>query len=72
MSYISAETQGNNVVVWERVNGVRSCITRPAEWSFYVPHKNGSFEDMYGNKLKKLQFNNQFEFYSTKIGRAHV
>ena len=66
MSYISAETQGNNVVVWERVNGVRSCITRPAEWSFYVPHKNGSFEDMYGNKLKKLQFNNQFEFYSAK------
>lgn len=66
MSFISAETQGNNVVVWERAAGVRSCITRPAEWAFYVQHPNGTFKDIHGKKLKKLSFKNQFDFYNAK------
>lgn len=66
MSYISAETQGNTVLIWERKNGVRSCLTRPAEWYFYVRHEHGTFHDMHGNKLRKLKFKNQFEFYSAK------
>ncbi|MCB1711360.1 MAG: hypothetical protein KDH96_02410 [Candidatus Riesia sp.] len=66
MSYISAETQGNTVVIWERTNNVRSCLTRPAEWYFYIRHEHGTFQDMYGNKLRKLSFKNQFEFYSAK------
>jgi len=66
MSYISAETQGNSVIIWERNNNVRSCLTRPAEWYFYIRHEHGTFQDMYGNKLRKLVFKNQFEFYSAK------
>lgn len=66
MSFISAETQGNSVVVWERVDNTRSCITRPAEWSFYVEHPKGTYKDLYQNPLKKLSFKNQFDFYRAK------
>ena len=66
MSFISAETQGNNVVVWERAAGVRSCIIKPAEWAFYVQHPNGTFKDIHGHTLKKLSFKNQFDFYNAK------
>lgn len=62
MSYISAITQGNNVIVWERSGVKRSVIRAPAEWSFYVEHEKGNYQNMFGKKLTKLTFKNRFEF----------
>ncbi len=62
--YISAETQGNQVVVWEKTpSGNRVTKKVPADWYFYVPHKKGnerSAKD--GTSLKKLSFSNSAEF----------
>lgn len=63
MSFITAITQGNQVVVWERNNVEKRDVIRvPAEWSFYVEHETGSYRNMFNKPTTKLSFKNRFEF----------
>ncbi len=64
MSYISAETQGDQVIIWERHDPFepRKVIKDDAEWSFYVEHEKGREKSLFGASLKEMTFNNRFEF----------
>lgn len=64
MSYISSETQGDTVVVWERHDPFepRKVIKAPAEWSFYVERKNGKEQSLLGQPLHRVEFSSKFDF----------
>lgn len=66
MSYISALRKNDEVLVWERVNGVRELKTFPAPYYFYVNDPNGPYTSMYGDKLSRYDFDTAREFYDAK------
>ena len=63
MSYISAIRQGEDVLVWERVNGERVIKTHRAPYYFYIKDKNGEHTSMYGDSLTRLDFDCSKEMY---------
>ena len=68
MTYISAALSENrkNVLVWERENGKIQTKMYDAPHYFYVQDDRGPYTDIRGQKLKKVEFSNGYEFYETK------
>ena len=66
MSYISAITKGNDVLVWERDKTGRREVQYRAPWYFYVPKEDGKYESIYGDKLTKLIFSTRDEYRQAK------
>jgi DNA polymerase elongation subunit (family B) len=62
MSYISAIRDRDEVIVWERIDGKRVVTRYPAEYYFYVPDANGEHESIFGDKVRKLSFENGSDF----------
>lgn len=66
--YLSAALTKNRseVMVWERgQNSKRVKKTYPVPYYFYVTNPNGSYKDIYGNPLTKLEFDTYPEFRAT-------
>ena len=61
MSYISAIRTGDDVLVWERVpegtGFVREQRTIRAPYYFYVKDEDGDYTSMYGDKLRRCDYN---------------
>jgi DNA polymerase elongation subunit (family B) len=68
--YISAmlAPDYSHVVVWERVNGERVRKKYPLDLSFLVRDEQGEHEDIYGNKLRRLEFNSLGEYNRVRKG----
>jgi DNA polymerase elongation subunit (family B) len=60
MTYIATAMapSWDEVIVWERnqTTGRRDLIRHPAVFYFFVPDEDGEYEDIYDNKLEKLEF----------------
>ena len=55
------------VQVWERgSDGVRRMYSYPMPFYFYVPDANGPFTSIFGDKVKKLAFNDKTEYEAEK------
>lgn len=67
MSYISAITRDNKVVVWER-NEVGERVTRdwPAPYYFYYDDPDGQYTTIYGTKVSKYECDTGAEMYGAK------
>lgn len=68
MSYISAifRRSDDEVLVWERNNGVRELKKYPAPLYFYTESKTGKFTSIYGKKLDRQDYYNWEEFSQAK------
>lgn len=66
MSYISAITKGDNVLIWERDEHGRNEISHKAPFYFYVEDQDGKYTTIFGDKVSKIEFDNGREFYSAK------
>lgn len=62
--YISAQVTRDmkEVMVWERTKRGRELKYYPAPYYFYVKDDEGQYEDVYGNKLRKMNFSTWTEF----------
>lgn len=68
MTYISAGTtyDRSEVIVWERgTDGHRYQKRYVAPYYFYVADEEGEYEDIYGVKLTRLEFDDQSTFWQT-------
>lgn len=69
MTYIStAMAPGwDDVIVWERnqITGRRDLKKHKAEYYFFVQDEDGEYEDIHGNKLRKLEFRDSKTFRET-------
>jgi DNA polymerase elongation subunit (family B) len=63
-SYVGAvyDWDTDAVMVWERGEGGRKVVAHHAPHYFYVPDEEGEYTSIYGDKLKKLVFDNKDEF----------
>ena len=52
----------DEIKVVERINGVRTYNTLPAEHVFYYEHNGGSYRSIFGDELKKFTTNNGRKF----------
>ena len=66
--YISAQISPNmkDVLVWERTERGRITKTYPAPWYFYVRDEEGTYKDIQGNSLKRLDFDDYQSFKSSR------
>lgn len=64
LSYVGAyhNYETDKVLVWERSEAGRKLVTYPAPRYFYVPAEDGEHTSIYGDKLKKLVFDDRYEF----------
>lgn len=71
MSYVGAyyNYDTDAVMVWERSENGRKITAHYAPWYFYVPDENGEHTSIYGDKLKRLDFESKAEFEAAC--RAH-
>lgn len=62
--YISAQTSQNmkEVIVWERTKAGRVTKRYPAPYYFYVQDDNGSYFDIQGKALRRLDFPDFYKF----------
>lgn len=70
MSYISAlyKKNQNEILVWEKVDGIRKVVSYPASdyLYFYTENQNGEYTSIYGKKLKRHDFLDWDEFCEAK------
>jgi DNA polymerase elongation subunit (family B) len=66
MSYISAIKTGDDVLVWERTTSGRELRTFRAPYNFYIKDPRGTHTSMYGDKLRKYEFDTSSEFRQAK------
>lgn len=66
MSYISAITKEDDVLVWERTEHGREVVTYTAPYYFYVPDPDGKFETIYGDRVSKITCKTRKDFYNKK------
>ena len=66
MSYISTARQGEQIFVWERVDGERKLVTYPTPYYFYTQSSNGKYSSIYGEKLTRFDFNNGKDFRAAR------
>lgn len=67
MSYIDAYLNSDGkVYVSSRINGQRVIKTHDVDYHFYVYDENGKYKNIYGDRLKRLEFNTKHEFESAK------
>jgi DNA polymerase elongation subunit (family B) len=68
-NYVSIATKDDNtIIVWERSSHKeprKAVLYKPPRY-FFVPDEVGEFNSMYGDKLKKLSFENDIEFKAAK------
>lgn len=69
MSYISAITKGDNVIVWERDEYGRQEKTYPAPFFFFSHNNSGKYTSIFGDKLSKHEFSSARDFYGNKKTR---
>jgi DNA polymerase elongation subunit (family B) len=64
MGYISAlyHRRNNKVIVWERINEQRIVRYYEPEFYFYVPSKTGTSHNIYGETVRKFDFDTREEF----------
>lgn len=64
MSYISAalDYRNDQVMVWERNEGVRSLVRYPAPYYFFYEDPDGKYTSMYGDKLSKMTCRSRDQF----------
>jgi DNA polymerase elongation subunit (family B) len=67
MSYISAITSNNEVIVWHRDEDNKRVESRyPAPYYFYVDDPDGEFKTIFDTRVTKLTFPNAREYYNTR------
>src|SRR6185312_2773077 len=69
MTYISAQVTENrqNVIVWERdANGNRDYRMFRAPYYFYVKNTDGAYQDIYGNKLERVDCSTSREMWELR------
>ena len=66
MTYINAIRKNNDVIVWERNNGIREIKIYRAPYYFYTKAPHGKHISIYGDKLEKHTFNTNKEFNLAK------
>ena len=66
MGYVSAVRKGNEVIVWERINGKRSTRSFLAPWEFFIEDPNGEYVSMHNQRLAKVEFSSGYEFNQAK------
>jgi len=66
MSYISAITKGDDVIVWERDETGRHEVIYRAPYYFYVKDHNGAYETIFGDRVSKVDFATARQYYETK------
>lgn len=67
MSYVSAITQEDNVIVWERdENNVRIKRIYPAPYYFYISDPDGEFKTIFDTPVSKLNFKTRKEYYKAR------
>ena len=67
MSYISAVSTNDKVLVWERnVDGERVLQAFDAPHYLYIEDPDGEYESIYGDKATKLTFKNRSDYYKAK------
>ena len=65
--YINAFRDENQVIVWERDNANKRTVKRyPAPFYFYVKSSDGEYTSIYGEKLKKFEYDNARDFYNER------
>lgn len=67
MSYISATTKNNKVIVWER-NEAGERVTRDfdAPYYFYIDDPKGEYTTIFDTKVSKVECSTGAEFYAAK------
>lgn len=67
MSYISAITKGDKVIVWERTEeGEREVVMADSPLYFYYDDPDGIYTTIFDTKVSKVEFDSPSEFYSAK------
>ena len=67
MSYIDAKrTKNEQILVWERHEDERVIRKFDAPYYFYIPHEEGDYTSVYGEKLGRLEFSTYKEFQAAK------
>jgi DNA polymerase elongation subunit (family B) len=66
MSYIDAERKGNDVVVWERNNGIRDIKRYKEPFYFYTKDTNGAYTSIFGESLAKHEFET-YDSYKSSV-----
>lgn len=67
MSYISAVTRDNKVIVWERnEDGERIIQTYDAPYYFYYDDPNGKYKTIFDTPVSKLTFSTSREYQAAK------
>lgn len=66
MSYITAERQYNNVLVWERTEEGRKLITYPGEYYCYYESPTGQYKSLDGKKLDRMEFEKSSDLYQKR------
>lgn len=66
MSYISAITQNNTVIVWERTKRGREQKHYPAPYYFFYDDADGKYTTIYGTKVSKVEARKREQFYKLK------
>jgi len=66
LSYISTAKQGDQVIVWERVDGKRVVKNYPAPYYFFTKDSEGEYTSIFGDALTRHDFINFRDFRSAK------
>lgn len=66
MSYISAITKENDVLVWERTTEGRVIKEYTAPYYFYYQDPAGKYTTIYNEKVSKIQLQTRQEYYKVK------
>jgi len=68
VSYISAslDRRTNEVLVWSSENHVTTCERHPGIFEFYIESKDGAYNSIFNEKLKKYTFETWADFSEAK------
>lgn len=72
-SYVGAyyDYDTDAVMVWVRDEAGRRVVPHHAPWYFYVPAEDGKYTSIFGDKLKRLDFDTKAEFQAAGKAYAH-
>ncbi len=66
MSYISAITKNEDVIVWERDENGRTEVVYPAPHYFYIDNVNGKYRTIYGDRVSRVECISKSDFYNKR------
>lgn len=71
MSYIDCFKVRNEVIIWEREASGKRIVRRfKAPYYFYIPDPNGEHTSIYGEKLRKCEYQTKEEFALAKASHS--